>query len=37
MGVKGATWLLFESVAKTIEIFNICYIIVKNCIFNEKR
>ncbi|CUB10943.1 hypothetical protein BN2127_JRS1_02729 [Bacillus cereus] len=37
MGMKGATWLLFESVVKTIEIFGICYIIVKNCILNEMR
>ena len=34
---KGAKWLLFKSVAKTIEIHFICYIIVRNCIFNEKR
>ncbi|AAS40293.1 hypothetical protein BCE_1364 [Bacillus cereus ATCC 10987] len=27
----------FKSVTKTIEIYVICYIIVKNCIFNEKR
>lgn len=27
----------FISVAKTIEIYDICYIIVKDCIFNEKR
>lgn len=39
MGVnqKGAKRLLFDSVVKTIEKYYICYIIVKNCIFNEMR
>lgn len=39
MGViqKGAKQLLFESVVKTIAKYDICYIIVKNCILNEMR
>lgn len=39
MGVneKGPFGSFLKSVVKTIENYNICYIIVKNCIFNEKR
>ncbi len=39
MGVnkKEPLGSFFESVVKTIENYDICYIIVKNCIFNEKR
>ncbi len=34
---KESFGFFFESVVKTIENYDICYIIVKNCIFNEKR
>ncbi len=39
MGViqKRAKRLFFETVVKTIENYDICYIIVKNCILNEMR